>query len=132
MLKQHPALTGAAMAGAALVMALAPAARAARGGAQEGSAAPAPVDPQQVQDQQEMTWADDRPIPGVDWADPSRRAPRTLRVALVAVDFPDQPFVITMPKGSDPYGNPQACAAGCFFAGVNLRHTPAVVGPSPW
>ncbi|RDJ93453.1 hypothetical protein B4Q13_21800, partial [Lacticaseibacillus rhamnosus] len=28
-------------------------------------------------------------------------------VALVAVDFPDQPFVITLPKHSDPFGNPQ-------------------------
>jgi M6 family metalloprotease-like protein len=28
-------------------------------------------------------------------------------VALVAVDFPDQPFVVTMPKQSDLFGNPQ-------------------------
>ena len=54
-----------------------------------------------------MTWADYRPIPGTNWADPSLVAPRKLRVALVAVDFPDQPFVITLPKQSDLFGNPQ-------------------------
>ena len=32
---------------------------------------------------------------------------RKLKIAVVAVDFTDQPFVITQPKGSDPFGNPQ-------------------------
>ncbi|HVJ26766.1 MAG TPA: hypothetical protein VM493_04460, partial [Vicinamibacterales bacterium] len=54
-----------------------------------------------------MTWKDYRPIPGASWADNSVPGARVLRVALVAVDFPDQPFVITMPKGSDLFGNPQ-------------------------
>jgi M6 family metalloprotease-like protein len=67
-----------------------------------------PIDPQHVQDQQDMTWDDYRPIPGMNWstsgAKPTQRA---LRVALVAVDFPNQPFVITEPKQSDPFGNPQ-------------------------
>ena len=54
-----------------------------------------------------MTWKDYRPIPGTTWADNSVPGSRVLRVALVAVDFPDQPFVITMPKGSDLFGNPQ-------------------------
>lgn len=55
-----------------------------------------------------MTWADYRPIPGVNWADPNRKgSERNFRVALIAVDFPDQPFVITQPKGSDLFGNPQ-------------------------
>jgi M6 family metalloprotease-like protein len=66
-----------------------------------------PIDPQRVQDQQDMTWSDYRPIPGRNWADPSLVASRTFRVALVAVDFPDQPFVITLPKQSDLFGNPQ-------------------------
>jgi M6 family metalloprotease-like protein len=65
------------------------------------------LDPQRVQDQDTMTWADYRPIPGKSWGDPSVPGARVLRVALVAVDFPDQPFVITMPKGSDLFGNPQ-------------------------
>ena len=66
------------------------------------------IDPQHVQDQQDMTWADYHPIPGLNWST-SGRTPtrRALRVALVAVDFPNQPFVITKPKQSDPFGNPQ-------------------------
>jgi M6 family metalloprotease-like protein len=66
-----------------------------------------PVDPQQAQDQQTMTWKEYRPIPGTNWADHSRPGERVLRVALVAVDFPDQPFVITLPRQSDLFGNPQ-------------------------
>jgi M6 family metalloprotease-like protein len=54
-----------------------------------------------------MTWDDYRPIPGRDWADPSLKPKRGFRLAVVAIDFPDQPFVITLPKGSDPFGNPQ-------------------------
>jgi len=66
-----------------------------------------PVDPQVVQDQDDMTWDDYRPIPGHNWADPSLKPEREFRMALVAVDFTDQPFVMTLPKGSDPFGNPQ-------------------------
>ncbi|MEX2661770.1 MAG: hypothetical protein WD227_07565 [Vicinamibacterales bacterium] len=65
------------------------------------------IDPQRVQDQETMTWQDHRPIPGTNWADNRVPGARVLRVALVAVDFPDQPFVITMPKQSDLFGNPQ-------------------------
>jgi len=65
------------------------------------------LDPQKWQDQQEMTRADYHPIPGKNWADPSLVPQRTLKIALVAVDFDDQPFVITLPKHSDLYGNPQ-------------------------
>ncbi len=74
---------------------------------EEGSASPAPIDPQQVRDQDVMTWDDYRPIPGRDWADPALKPERGFRLAVVAIDFPDQPFVITLPKGSDPFGNPQ-------------------------
>jgi M6 family metalloprotease-like protein len=66
-----------------------------------------PIDPQRVQDQDKMTWADYRPIPGTTWADNAVPGARVLRVALVAVDFPDQPFVITLPKRKDLFGNPQ-------------------------
>ncbi len=68
---------------------------------------PKPIDPQIVQDQDDMTWDDYRPIPGKNWADPSLVPERKFRMALVAVDFPDQPFVITLPKQSDLFGNPQ-------------------------
>jgi M6 family metalloprotease-like protein len=67
---------------------------------------PKPLDPQIVQDQDDMTWKDYNPIPGKNWADPSMIPGRKFRMALVAVDFPDQPFVITLPRESDPFGNP--------------------------
>ncbi len=66
-----------------------------------------PIDPQRVQDQDAMTWADYRPIPGRNWADPSLKPRRGFKLAVVGIDFSDQPFVITLPKGSDPFGNPQ-------------------------
>lgn len=68
----------------------------------------APIDPQRWQNQYDMTWADWTDIPGTRWNDPNAEpSERGLRIALVAVDFPDQPFVITQPKESDPFGNPQ-------------------------
>ncbi len=68
----------------------------------------APLDPQQVQDQQDTTWADYHPIPGANWANPTLTpTKRQFKVALIAVDFPDQPFVITLPKHSDLFANPQ-------------------------
>jgi M6 family metalloprotease-like protein len=67
----------------------------------------APIDPQRVQDQDTMTWADYRPIPGHNWANPSLKPERGFRLAVVGIDFPGQPFVVSLPKGSDPFGNPQ-------------------------
>lgn len=68
---------------------------------------PGPIDPQLVQDQDDMTWDDYSPIPGKNWADPQLLPEREFRIALVAVDFDDQPFVMTQPKNSDLFGNPQ-------------------------
>jgi M6 family metalloprotease-like protein len=59
-----------------------------------------------------MTWDDYAPIPGKNWADPSLEPERGFKLAVVAIDFPDQPFVITLPKGSDPFGNPQIDPVG--------------------
>ncbi len=68
----------------------------------------APIDPQVIRDQDDMTWDDYRPIPGVNWADTSRHgSKRTMRVAIVPADYPDYPFVVTLPKGSDLFGNPR-------------------------
>jgi len=66
-----------------------------------------PIDPQRVRDQDVMTWDDYQPVPGHDWADRSLQPERGFRIALIAIDFPDQEFVITQPKQSDPFGNPQ-------------------------
>ena len=69
---------------------------------------PPPIDPQIVRDQDDMTWDDYVPIPGTSWADPTRVATvKTIRLAIVTADFPDFPFVMTMPKHSDLYGNPR-------------------------
>src|SRR5262245_47285913 len=68
-----------------------------------GAAWPAPIDPQRWQDQDDMTWADYKPIPGTNWGDRSRPVQRPLKVALIAIDFDDQPFVITQKKNSDPF-----------------------------
>jgi len=65
------------------------------------------IDPQLWQDQQDMTWEDYNPIPGHQWSDRSLVPGRKLNIALIAVDFPDQPFVITQKPYSDPFGNPQ-------------------------
>lgn len=66
------------------------------------------IDPQTWQNQQDMTWENWTDIPGTQWNDPSLKpSAEALNIALVAVDFPDQKFVITKPKGSDLFGNPQ-------------------------
>jgi len=54
-----------------------------------GNTFPSPIDPQRVRDQDWMTWADYRPIPGYDWSDPSLKPEKGFRLAVVAVDFPD-------------------------------------------
>jgi M6 family metalloprotease-like protein len=102
------ALAAAALATGLLACSTTPAAdlAPAQSAPHEVVAAP-PIDPQQVQDQDDMRWEDYRPIPGHDWADRSLKPARGFRIALVAIDFEDQPFVITRPKGSDPFGNPQ-------------------------
>lgn len=67
-----------------------------------------PIDPQNWENQQDMTWEDWKDIPATQWNDPSLKpTTEALNIALVAVDFPDQKFVITQPKGSDLFGNPQ-------------------------
>ena len=69
---------------------------------------PAPIDPQRVRDQDDMTWGDYRPIPGADWTDPERQGTsKQVRLAIVTADFPDQPFVMTLPRQSDLFGNPK-------------------------
>lgn len=73
-----------------------------------GVAWPEAIDPQKIRDQDDMTWDDYKPIPGVDWAQhDSKGTLKTLHLAIVTADFPDQPFVMTLPKKSDIFGNPQ-------------------------
>jgi len=72
-----------------------------------------PIDPQNWVNPDHMTWADYKKPPGTNWADPSKLGSvRTFKGALVLVDYPNQPFVITQPKGSTVFGNPSAEANG--------------------
>ena len=69
-----------------------------------------PIDAQNWVDQGELTWADYKPVPDRNPAyyDPATEGTDThYRTAIVLVDFPDQPFLISRPPGSHPFGNPQ-------------------------
>jgi len=51
-----------------------------------GSAAVPPLDPQNVEDQQNMTFEDYKPIPGVDWAT-NGAVPTAKKVTIALVAF---------------------------------------------
>ncbi|SDZ24851.1 M6 family metalloprotease domain-containing protein [Micromonospora pattaloongensis] len=77
-----------------------------------GSAPFQALDPQNWQNPDAMTWNDYRPVPNTNWADPSvKGSNRNFRIALVTLDYPDQPFVVTQRARSTVFGNPQATAA---------------------
>lgn len=111
MRKSRLAMTAALAIAAAMIPQPAANARPSAGAASAGvapQAADDPIDPQRWQDQQDMTWSDYHAVPGANWADPAKvPTQRKLKIALVAVDFSDQPFVISQAKFSDPFGNPQ-------------------------
>jgi M6 family metalloprotease-like protein len=78
-----------------------------------GDGLPGPIDPQNWENPDHMTWSDYQKPPGTDWANPATKgSTRTFKGALVLVDYPNQDFVATMPKGSTPFGNPSAEANG--------------------
>ncbi|KOV82299.1 peptidase M6 [Nocardia sp. NRRL S-836] len=85
---------------------------AARVAAQAGL--PGPIDPQNWVNPDHMTWERDyRKIPGTNWADPAKHGSvRTFKGALVLLDYPNQPFVVTQPAHSTVFGNPSAEASG--------------------
>ncbi|KAI0125008.1 M6 family metalloprotease [Xylariales sp. AK1849] len=66
------------------------------------------LDPQNWINPDNMTWADFISPPGTNWSDPSRTGTdRNFNIALVTIDYPDHPFVVTQAAGSTIYGNPQ-------------------------
>jgi len=70
------------------------------------------LDPQAWKNPDNMTWDDFTPVPGKNWADPSvTGSVRNFKIALVTLDYPDQPFVVTQRARSTVFGNPQATAA---------------------
>jgi M6 family metalloprotease-like protein len=69
------------------------------------------IDPQNWVNPDDMTWDDYVPVPNKNWNDPEVRGSiRNFNIALVTLDYPDQPFAITQPAGSTIFGNPQAVA----------------------
>jgi M6 family metalloprotease-like protein len=68
-----------------------------------------PIDPQNWENPDNMTWADYKRPPGTKWNDPAvKGSKRTFKGALVLLYYPNQPFVVTQPKGSTIYANPSA------------------------
>jgi M6 family metalloprotease-like protein len=68
-----------------------------------------PIDPQNWENPDNMTWADYKKPPGTNWNDPAvKGSKRTFKGALILLDYPNQPFVVTQPKGSTIYANPSA------------------------
>jgi M6 family metalloprotease-like protein len=60
-----------------------------------------------------MTWEQFVAPPSTDWSDPGRKGrDRNFKIAMVTVDYPDSPFVVTLPVQSDIFGNPQPLASG--------------------
>jgi M6 family metalloprotease-like protein len=71
------------------------------------------LDPQNWENPDTMTWADYVAPPGTNWSDPTvEGSVRNFDIALVTLDYPDQPFVVTQPARSTIFGNPQPAAAG--------------------
>ncbi|MBM7693804.1 M6 family metalloprotease-like protein [Peribacillus deserti] len=71
---------------------------------------PGPVDPQSWVNPEDMTWNDYYQVPGINWNTTDIKPETELKGALILVDFPDQDFILTKPKGSELIGNPQVDA----------------------
>jgi M6 family metalloprotease-like protein len=70
---------------------------------------PGPIDPQNWVNPDHMTWDDYRKPPGTNWSDPSvDGSVRNFKGALILLDYPNQPFVVTQPQGSTVFANPSA------------------------
>lgn len=107
MVNTTPNILAALAAGAAFVNAL----PVVEDGAKEQQDPFAVLDPQNWENPDDMTWDDYVQPPGRPWHDASRKgSERNFNIALVAVDYPDSDFVITMAENSTVFTNPQAAA----------------------
>ncbi|KAI5919332.1 M6 family metalloprotease [Camillea tinctor] len=71
------------------------------------------LDPQKYVLPDNMTWSEYVTPPGTNWSDPTQKGSnRNFNIALVAVDYPDRPFVITQAPESTVFKNPQPIVAG--------------------
>ena len=69
-----------------------------------------PIDAQNWLDQEDLTWDDYVPVPDrkAEYYDPDSVGSETqYQTAIILVDFQDQPFLISQPPESHPFGNPQ-------------------------
>jgi M6 family metalloprotease-like protein len=70
-----------------------------------------PIDAQAWVDQEDLTWDDYAPVPDgkPEYYDPaaSTGSQNQYKTAIVLVEFEDQPFLISQPPESHPFGNPQ-------------------------
>src|SRR6188768_660261 len=68
-----------------------------------------PIDPQNWVDQAELTWDDYTQIRPDSWnaASSSTGSQNQYKTAVILLQFQDQPFLITQPGGTHPFGNPQ-------------------------
>ncbi len=69
-----------------------------------------PIDAQNWLDQEDLTWDDYVPVPDRQpgYYDPDSVGSEVqYRTAIILVDFQDQPFLISQPPESHPFGNPQ-------------------------
>lgn len=85
-----------------------------------GGTAPFQVlDPQAWQNPDTMTWNDYKAVPGKNWADPSvSGSVRNFKIALVALDYPDETFAVSQRARSTVFGNPQSVATNIPRADV--------------
>ena len=78
---------------------------------QPGTLSPiVPIDEQRWTDQADMTWDDYVPIRPDEWnsVTTSQGSEVTYKTAVILLDFTDQPFLVTQPPDSHPFGNPQS------------------------
>ncbi|KAL6872571.1 M6 metalloprotease [Trichoderma longibrachiatum] len=72
-----------------------------------------PIDPQEWVNPDDMTWDDYKAPPGTQWNDPSEKgASRNFNIALIAVDYSDETFVVTREPNSTVFGNPLPLVSG--------------------
>ncbi|KAL6903176.1 hypothetical protein GGI43DRAFT_334736 [Trichoderma evansii] len=72
-----------------------------------------PIDPQAWVNPDDMTWDDFKAPPGTQWNDVTKRgSSRNFNIALIAVDYSDETFVVTREPNSTVFGNPLPIVSG--------------------
>ncbi|KAK4214987.1 M6 family metalloprotease domain-containing protein [Rhypophila decipiens] len=83
-----------------------------------------PIDRQEWINPDNMTARHFKRVPGTSYSDPNIRGSiRNFNIALIAVDYQDLPFVVTLPTNSTVFNNPQP-AAGLPASGIPRDQVP--------